>query len=97
MCGKVKAKTHDNYCHVANIPIPAANIIIAAVQPTQLVNRPFTLLPIIFLLLETIMMRTSRGGARTPLMTAVQKSAAIGLIPIKLISAPIKVEIAITA
>ena len=56
-----------------------------------------TLLPIMFLLFETIIMMTSRGGAKTPLMTAVQKSAAIGLIPIKLISAPTKVEITITA
>ena len=94
---KSKGVMPDVYCQVANIPTVAANMMIAAVQPTKLVNRLFTLLPIIFLLFETNIMMTSRGGARTPLMTAVQKSAATGLIPIKLISAPTKVEIAITA
>lgn len=45
-------------------------LINAAAQPTKLVKPPFTLLPIIFLLFETIIMKTNRGGANTPLMTA---------------------------
>ena len=59
---KSKGVTPDVYCQVANIPIVAANMMIAAVQPTKLVNRPLTLLPIMFLLFETIIMMTSRGS-----------------------------------
>ena len=51
----------------------------------------------IFLLLEISIIMTSKRGARKPLITAVQKSAFIGLIPMKFISMPIAVEIAIDA
>jgi hypothetical protein len=42
------------------------------------------------------MMTASTGGARKPLMTAVQKSALMGLMPKKSILMPISVATAIT-
>ena len=56
------------------------------------VNKPFVRLPITFLLFETSIITTMSGGARTPLITAVQKSAVTGGIFRKLISTPINVE-----
>ena len=94
---KSRANNEFVYCDVTTMPNAAANIIAVAAHPTIFVKRPFSLSPITFLLFEMIMMMTSNGGAKTPLMTAVQKSASMGLMPIKLMSIPIKVEIAITA
>jgi hypothetical protein len=56
----------------------------------------FTRLPITFAVLEMMMIRTKSGGARKPLITAVQNRALTGLIPVKLISIPRKVETAIS-
>ena len=69
----------------------------AAVHPTRFVKQPFDSLPIIFLSFEMSIMSTSNGGARIPLITAVQKSASMGLTPMKLRSIPTKVETAMTA
>ena len=76
------------------MPAAAAVMIIAVDQPRILVNGPFVLFPIIFLLFDTSMMMTINGGASTPLITAVQKSAVTGGIFRTVISAPIKVEAA---
>ena len=61
-------------------------------QPSRLIDRPFTRLPMIAWLLAISMMRTRRGGARKPLITAVQKSAVTGLMPRKLMSKPTRVD-----
>src|SRR5882724_12835149 len=85
------------YLEVASIPIAAANIISVAVQPRIFVNCPFTALPITFLLFEMSIMIASNGGDKRPLITAVQKSALMGLIPTKFVSVPMSVEMAMTA
>ena len=85
------------HCQVANIPNAATNMIRAATHPTTFVKRPFEFLPMIFLSLEMIIMSTSNGGARTPFITAVQKSALMGLMPMKLMSIPMIVDRVITA
>ena len=60
----------------------ATNITAVVAQPKTLAPRPFTLLPITFRFLETSMMMIRSGGESRPLMTAVQKSAVMGLMPI---------------
>src|SRR5882724_3688841 len=77
---------------VTNMPNAAADIIAAVDHPIKLVSFPLTRLPITFLLLDTNMIMTSKGGASTPLITAVQKSAVTGAIFRKFISIPTRVE-----
>ena len=61
------------------------------------VLKPFTLLPTTRLLFETNITTIKSGGETTPFITAVQKSADIGLMPTKFIDMPIRVEARITA
>ena len=77
---------------VTNIPRAAADITAAVVHPIKLVSFPLTRLPITFALFDTNMIMTSKGGASTPLITAVQKSAVTGAIFKKLISIPTSVD-----
>ena len=86
----------DYLPQVTTRPIAAANIIAVVSHPMMLMPRLLTRLPITFVLLAMSSIRTNNGGAKKPLITAVQKSASIGLIPRKLISMPIRVETAIT-
>src|SRR5690349_2802430 len=66
--------------------IAAANSIAVVSHPMMLMPRLLTRLPITFVLLAISSISTNNGGAKKPLITAVQKSASIGLIPKKLIS-----------
>src|SRR5690349_7807575 len=84
-----------SYLQVKTSAIAATNIMTVVSQPITFVSGPFTSRPSTFLLLATNITTTRTGGARKPLMTAVQNKALIGLIPAKLISMPTNVETAI--
>src|SRR5436305_12563713 len=85
-------RTLDGYfTQVAINPIAAADINAAVVQPRMFIAKPLARVPITCLLFATNMINTSSGGARNPLITAVQKSALMGLMPMKLISMPTRV------
>ena len=73
----------------------APAIAVKVIQPAIFSILPFTRLPIILGSFEILRIRMSRGGARKPLMTAVQNNALTGLIPAKLISIPTNVEMVI--
>jgi hypothetical protein len=62
----------------------ATNISPVAPHPSMLKARPFVWSPIISRRLEEIMINTITGGDSKPLITAVQKRAAIGFSPMKL-------------
>ena len=77
------------------MPIAAANMRAVADQPKTFAAGPLTLSPIILRLFETNMTSTSSGGEIKPLITAVQNSATMGLMPRKFIDNPTRVESAI--
>ena len=61
------------------------------------VLKPFTFFPITRWLFETSITTINSGGETTPFITAVQKSADMGLMPMKFINVPIRAEARITA
>ncbi len=75
----------------ATVIRPVAN------QPSTLTNSEFVLSPMMLLLFEMSIMMISKGGARTPFNTAVQKSILIGFSLKKLRHIPSSEAIAITA
>lgn len=77
--------------------IAFANMAAVAVQPSTLIATPLVRSAIMLRLFDTSMTSTIDGGARKPLMTAVQNSASIGLIPTKLMNMPTNVATIITA
>src|SRR5439155_19538139 len=73
----------------STIQTTAAMAIAAAVnQPIAFGSGPFVRPPITLRSLAISMIRTSNGGARKPLITAVQNRASMGLMPRKLTSTP---------
>src|SRR5581483_7095280 len=86
-----------DFHHDSTEAIAAANITTAVAQPSTFIQMPLVRSPMASLLLATSMMTTSNGGERKPLITAVQKRALIGLMPMKLISVPMAVEMAMAA
>src|SRR5207248_10247485 len=79
---------------VTIIPKAAADMATTVIQPRTLTIGPLTRFPNTERLFAISMSKTNNGGASSPLSTEHQNRAWIGLMPMKLMNNPAKVEAA---